>query len=82
MEPNSRLRHQHRDDLASESHLEVTPQNAPLEFATAEELLRHDRSQTALPEAIVERLNTSLQTPPATSPTRPPWWKRWLGNKG
>jgi hypothetical protein len=48
------------------------------EFASVEELLRHDAKQTAVPPAIAERLNRSLQDEPC-----PPhsWWQRWLGRQ-
>jgi hypothetical protein len=51
-------------------------QAQPLEFATAEELLRHDALQTPVPPAIAERLQESVSHLPA--PKRP-WWRRLLG---
>jgi len=46
------------------------------EFQTAEELLRHDASQTAVPPAVARRLDESIQREP--KPERP-WWKRLTG---
>jgi hypothetical protein len=47
------------------------------EFATAEEMLRHDAAHTPVPPAIAERLEQSLAQlrPPARS-----WWRRILGH--
>jgi hypothetical protein len=50
-------------------------QTAAREFATPEELLRFDASQTAVPPAIGQRLNQSIQQ--ELKPTRS-WWKRLL----
>lgn len=46
------------------------------EFATAEELLRHDAAQTQVPPAVAQRLDKSIQREP-----KPPksWWKRITG---
>ncbi len=45
------------------------------EFASTEELLRHDASHTTVPPAIAERLSQSIQQEP--KPERS-WWKRLL----
>lgn len=45
------------------------------EFATAEELLRHDAGQTTVPPAIAERLAQSVLHLPRPAPS---WWQRWL----
>ena len=51
--------------------------DAVREFATADELLRTDAAQTAVPPEIGERLKQSAATiaPPAAQP----WWKKLLG---
>jgi hypothetical protein len=49
-----------------------------LEFASPEELLRHDSIHTPLPPAIAERLKKSLEGQPV--PPSPPWWRRLLGS--
>lgn len=46
------------------------------EFATAEELLRHDAGQTQVPPAVAKRLDESIQREP--KPAKP-WWKRLTG---
>jgi hypothetical protein len=53
------------------------------EFASAEELLRHDAALTTVPPTIAERLATSTRS--ESSAAKPgnaapvPWWKRLLG---
>ena len=48
----------------------------PLEFQSAEELLRHDAGQTAVPPDIARRLSQSIAQSPAP---RRPWWRRLIG---
>lgn len=57
----------------SETH---TEQTTAREFATAEELLRHDAAQTKVPPSVAERLDESLQNEP--KPTRS-LWRRLTG---
>jgi hypothetical protein len=50
-------------------------QETAREFATPEEMLRHDALHTPVPPAIARRLQDSIaQLPP---PSRS-WWQRWL----
>jgi hypothetical protein len=53
-----------------------TQQTATREFATPEELLRHDAAQTKVPATVAKRLGDSLlrETKPARS-----LWRRFLG---
>jgi hypothetical protein len=51
-------------------------QSTAREFASADELLRHDAKQTLVPPEIAQRLGRTLQNEPR--PERP-WWRRWLG---
>jgi len=46
------------------------------EFATVEDMLRHDALHTPVPPAIEHRLAESVEQLPA--PPRP-WWRRFLG---
>lgn len=46
------------------------------EFATTDELLRHDASQTGVPPAVAQRLGASIQREP---PPGRPWWRRLTG---
>ena len=50
-----------------------------LEFATAEEMIRHDAAQTGPPPALAMRLHESIAREP--KPARA-WWQRWLGQTG
>ena len=47
------------------------------EFASTEDLLRHDADQTPVPPEIAERLARSIQNEP--KPERS-WWRRMLGS--
>ncbi|MGO9200117.1 MAG: hypothetical protein ACLQM8_06200 [Limisphaerales bacterium] len=51
-------------------------QSAPLEFGSAEEMLRHDALHTPVPPGIGRRLRESLARLPAA---RSPWWRRLFG---
>jgi hypothetical protein len=53
-----------------------TQKTTAREFATPEELLRHDAAQTEVPPTVSERLNESLQREP--KPTRS-LWRRLTG---
>jgi hypothetical protein len=54
-----------------------TQPQAGQEFASAEELLRFDAAQTAVPPEIGEKLKRSAASIPPTP--RRPWWKNLLG---
>jgi hypothetical protein len=45
------------------------------EFASAEEMLRHDAVHTPVPPAIAHRLQASIAQLPAPSRS---WWQRWF----
>ena len=47
------------------------------EFASVDEMLRHDALHTPVPPAIAQRLQESIQHLPA--PPRRTWWRRLLG---
>ncbi len=73
----------HRSKLSQEQqHTEQqtgaheTRQSAGQEFASADELLRYDAAQTAVPPQIAERLKQSAAGLP---PPRRAWWKNLLG---
>jgi hypothetical protein len=51
-------------------------QTVAREFASTEELLRHDAAQTPVPSRIAERLQESIRELPKP---KPGWWKRWIG---
>jgi hypothetical protein len=52
-------------------------QQSVSEFATPEELLRHDALHTPVPPSIAHRLKESVGQIPAPSRS---WWRRFLGS--
>lgn len=54
-----------------------TQETAAREFASAEEALREDIRQTAVPPAVEHRLSKSIEKLPRTGR---PWWKRLMGD--
>ena len=59
------------------TEVQQTRQGMPTEFASVDEMLRHDAMHTPVPPAIAHRLEESLaQTP---QPRRG-WWRRLLGS--
>lgn len=48
------------------------------EFATVEEMLRHDALHTPVPPAIAHRLQQAVGQSPA--PGRRAWWRRLFGS--
>ncbi|MBK9138336.1 MAG: hypothetical protein IPM17_06160 [Verrucomicrobia bacterium] len=75
MEPKptrSRLDHEQAQDLAHQQQ----SRPAVKEFATAEELIRHDAAQTAPPPGLEERVKQSIAAEP---PPTQRWWKRLFG---
>jgi hypothetical protein len=67
-----------------QQHEATTPsqqqQQAGREFASAEELLRHDAAHTTVPPEIEERLKRTLRE--AGPSQRPGWLKRMFRKKG
>lgn len=61
--------------LAQQS-LGATHPRAGHEFASVEEMLRHDHARTEVPPVVAERLKESIAQEP--KPDRP-WWRRWFG---
>ncbi|MFO1457778.1 MAG: hypothetical protein U1G08_00095 [Verrucomicrobiota bacterium] len=80
MDPNSRLRHEHREATVSKISQDARTQATALEFSTPEELIRHDRERTEVPPPVVSRLADAVAS--ATPQAERPWWKRWLGLGG
>lgn len=74
--PSSKLRQTTTEQVTAEQ-AHTTQGETVLEFATPEELLRHDRAQTKVPPAVAERLGESLAAEPKPAETKP-WWKRLL----
>ncbi len=57
---------------------ETTQASTAREFATPEEMLRHDAAQTVVPPVIAKRLADSVGQEPAP---RQSWWRRWLAKQ-
>jgi hypothetical protein len=51
-----------------------TKNQSELEFASVEDMLRHDALHTPVPPAIAHRLQSSLEQLQPTA--RPSWWRR------
>jgi len=62
---------QHRQGQKVDTTQEDRQKSEPLEFQTAEELIRHDAAQIAIPESIAGRIAES-----AGGAAPSPWWKR------
>ena len=73
MKQQSKLSTGQKQELSAETQLAATSE---LRFENAEELLRHDASQTPVPPEIAKRLNKSVGELP---PQRKSWWRRIFG---
>ena len=72
MKHESKHRSQEQEQLANNTSQQTTAR----EFATAEELLRHDAAKTEVPPVIAERLTKSIQGLPRPSRS---WLKKLFG---
>lgn len=75
--PHSKLEHLAQAQTTAQQ--QTHEQQQTIEFATAEEMIRHDAAQVPVPPAVTERLRKSVAAEPR--PQRP-WWQRWLGQPG
>ena len=73
MKRQTKLTSQEQQQELSEAK---SQQMAAREFATPEELLRFDASQTTVPPAVAERLGQAIQQVPKTARS---WWQRFFG---
>jgi hypothetical protein len=74
MKPNqSKLKY--REETQAELQRQSAQQQATLEFATVEDLLRYDAAQVAPPPGIARRLSESLGH---TIRRVAPWWQRFF----
>jgi hypothetical protein len=72
--PSSRLAQQQAETLDQQQQAK---QATAKEFATAEELIRHDAARTSPPPTLEDRVKQSIATEPPPEPKA--WWKRLLG---
>ncbi len=69
--PTSKLNQRQQEEIVSQQ--QSAQETAALEFATAEEMLRHDAAHAPVPPAVAERLQKSIEREP--KPERS-WWQR------
>ena len=69
--PTSKLNQRQHEETVSQQ--QSTQETATVEFTTAEEMLRHDAAQAAVPPAVAERLQRSIANEPKPQPS---WWQR------
>jgi hypothetical protein len=75
MKRQTKLTQQEQEQLAAAQ--QQTQSSSPREFASVEEMLRHDALHTPVPPAIAHRLEESAsQLPP---PPGRAWWSRFFG---
>ena len=76
MNQQSNFNSQDQEKEQQQSAAEQTQQAAGQEFATPEDLLRHDALHTPVPPSIAHRLADSICK---TTPRPQSWWRRLLG---
>ena len=75
MKQENKLTQKEQEQLAAEQ--QQTQSTSVREFASVEEMLRHDALHTPVPPTVASRLEESVkQLPPASSRA---WWRRLLG---
>ncbi len=75
MKRENKLTQKQQEQLAAEQ--QQTRSSSAKEFASVEEMLRHDALHTPVPPTIAYRLEESIkQLPPPTSRA---WWRRFFG---
>jgi hypothetical protein len=75
MKRETKLTEKEQEQLAAEQ--QQTQSSATREFASVEEMLRHDALHTPVPPTIAHRLEESIGQS-SSSPGRA-WWRRLLG---
>ena len=79
MNPPKKLTTQHQAREEQQATVQQNTQAGNVrEFATAEEMLRHDALHTPVPPSIAKRLKESIE---AEGPLGTPWWRRLFGGK-
>jgi len=75
MKRETKLTPQEQEQLAAQQ--QQTQSSAAQEFASVEEMLKHDALHTPVPPTIAHRLEESVkQLPP---PSSRGWWRRFFG---
>ncbi len=76
MKRQTRIESQHKEEHHAAAHEELSKE-AVRDFATPEEMLRHDALHTPVPPKLAERLRDSIGSVPAAP--RQSWWRKLLG---
>ena len=76
MNHQTKLNSQEQEQAQQQSATQQTQQASALEFATPEEMLRHDALHTPVPPTVAHRLQESIGQHP---PPHRSWWRRLLG---
>jgi hypothetical protein len=77
MNPQKKVTIQQQAEETQQAHQQTAGSDA-IEFATVDELLRHDASHTPVPPEIEQRLEKSISPLPAAQ--RRAWWRRIFGD--
>jgi hypothetical protein len=76
MKRQTKLTQQEQEQLAAGQ--QQTQSSSAQEFASVEEMLRHDASRTPVPPTIAHRLAESIG--PSSLPRERAWWRRFFGS--
>ena len=76
-EPSHRLRQRTEEQSTVEQGIQRQQGQAAREFASVEELIRHDAASTDVPSALTTRIQSAVTNEPARPAES--WWRRWLG---
>ena len=76
MKRETKLTQQEQEQLAAGQ--QQTQSTSAQEFASVEEMLRHDALHTPVPPTIAHRLAESIG--PSSPPHERAWWRRLLGS--
>jgi len=76
MNQQSKLNSQGQEQEQPQTTVQQTQQAVAHEFATPEEMLRHDALHTPVPPTVAQRLQESIGKAP---PRAQSWWRRLLG---
>lgn len=74
---NQRIRLSSEQKQQSEISAQHQQHAGQREFASPEELLRHDASHTPVPPKVGDRLKQSIASLPRP---KEPWWRRFFGS--
>ncbi len=77
--PKKLTTRQQTNEQAQLSAGQSTQAEATREFASVDEMLRHDALHTPVPPSIAVRLQESVQK---EAPLSQPWWRRLFGGAG